>query len=530
MKCAVIGTSNSIMKGNYLSFFRKISDFAEIRNFSVGGTPSTILPYTLVREDLSDCDVAILETSVNDLWLIRMAAISPERVARYMSDTLAHLNRCGILPVILVLPVNSDVPEIAALRRMAYQVAAAHNAVLLDGYSVMEAVQSIAPGPRDDLFEDASHIGSGLAEIMACELQKALETALTDRALPAARSLPDTGRPSTGRPGTGRPDTRRPDYPYAFASALPNAPMIVEKKSSLFAKSYARLTAGQSLDFVIEAGHEVIGFAMNVTACSAIVEATIDGVGASVGDSVENGGAENGGAEKRYYDFRFSGVAENQTLTFYHSLSPNPQPFTARHLRLRVCHPDEGRPDEWRPDEGRPDEGRADDRQARLIALPHARNSTLNVGTLELEGLILRKGHDLDLAAPDRETSDPEPSEISFDRIRLSVEERLMALEINAAVPDKRAANAVRLLREMFHAGRDYGKDQRPDLLRDIGRLLLEAGDRAEAIRVLAAAHKERPGGAAIKQLLDQASNPVSASPDSASPGPASDVPARQGV
>lgn len=79
-----------------------------------------------------------------------------------------------------------------------------------------------------------------------------------------------------------------------------------------------------------------------------------------------------------------------------------------------------------------------------------------------------------------------------------------MALKI-AAVADKTAIHTLQLLQQMFPAGRDYANDRRPDLLRDLGSLLLTAGARSAAIQALSAAHKERPGGLLIKRILDQA-------------------------
>lgn len=452
MKCAVIGTSNTIMKGNYLSFFRQISDFDVIKSFAVGGTPSILLPYTLLQQDIASYDTVILETSVNDLWLIGKGAISQKRVAGYYSDTLRFLNQRGILPVILILPVDADLPGITVLRQTLSRIAAAQNAVLVDGYSVMEAVTTIAPCPRDELFVDASHIGSSLAEIIACTLQQALQTGMTGR---KTRADPE------------RRSDRLPDYPYGFASDFGHYSQRIEKKSSMLQKTYTRLTQDQSATFAFDSRSEVIGFAVNVTGCSAIVEATIDGV------------------EKRYFDFRFSGVAENQALAFYHSLSPNSQPFTARHLSLRICRPDEVPSD--------------------LIVLSHAKNSRLNTAVLELEGVLLHKGTESDLIA--RTGIVAGALDVALQSVTLSAPERLMALKIAASSPDKATQHAMKLLRQMFPAGRDYAADRRPDLLRDIGSLLLAAGERAAAIQALTVAHKERPDGVVIKRLLDQAQN-----------------------
>ena len=63
--------------------------------------------------------------------------------------------------------------------------------------------------------------------------------------------------------------------------------------------------------------------------------------------------------------------------------------------------------------------------------------------------------------------------------------------------------------RRIFRTGRNYKGDQRPDFLRDIGRVHGENGHREEAVRLLRTAFEERPGGTYIKRLIDDYARPT---------------------
>lgn len=434
MKCAVIGTSNSLMKQNYLQTLRKISHLDGFDNYSVGGSPNILLPYVLSQHDLSAYGVALLETSVNDVWLIRSGAISQDRVARHLIDAAAYLKERGIQPVILILPVNSEVPEIGLLRRMLRKIAADQKLPLLDGYSVLEALRPLTRCPPEALFSDASHIAADLAEIIACQLQSLLET-LT----------PETRSPKRVR-----------KYPYSFLAAEGGQP--VARQNSLFSKRYVRLTADQAISFDFKTPQELIGFAVNVTACSALVEVTIDG------------------GETRHFDFRFAGIPENQILSFFHSLAPNPQPFTARRITLRVCRKDEA--------------------PTAPILLAHAKNSTLNAAEIEIEGLILR-----DCLAVSAITIPP--SLQPMPPVRLSSAEKLLAERLGKT--QGAPPRAKPLVAQLFPPDRDYAADRRADLLRDIGQMLLVAGEPSAALRILTEAQTDRPSGEHIQRLLREA-------------------------
>jgi hypothetical protein len=63
-------------------------------------------------------------------------------------------------------------------------------------------------------------------------------------------------------------------------------------------------------------------------------------------------------------------------------------------------------------------------------------------------------------------------------------------------------------IEEVFPQGRDYAKDCMPDFLRDLARMHLALGNRAEGRRLLEAAAAERPDGPYIRRLLEELGPP----------------------
>jgi hypothetical protein len=256
-----------------------------------------------------------------------------------------------------------------------------------------------------------------------------------------------------------QPSGRLGKYPYSFVPAPSDDPIV--RKNSIFHKTYARLTADQTLDFDFKSRKELIGFAVNVSGCSALVEITIDG------------------GEKRTLDFGLASDPENGGLAFFHSLKPNPQPFTARRISLRVCREDEEPPD--------------------ILAVPWSGHSTQNFGAVEIEGLILRDGAAIGAMSPDTDDT-------AFPPEVLTGAERLLAEKLAKPQPNPRAADKP-LVAQLFPPHRDFAADRRADLLRDIGRMLIAAGEPTAATKALSEAAAERPAGSHIKTLLQEAAS-----------------------
>jgi hypothetical protein len=78
----------------------------------------------------------------------------------------------------------------------------------------------------------------------------------------------------------------------------------------------------------------------------------------------------------------------------------------------------------------------------------------------------------------------------------------LLDLEPRFGPQLEREARIGRSFRHIFARNRDYKNNQRPDFLRDVGRVYLGTDDNYEAGRLLRMAQEERPDGPYIRQLL----------------------------
>lgn len=441
MHCTIVGTSNSLMKVGYVPFLSRIAKFDSIKNLSIGGTPNILLPYMLCQNDFTGCDIVIIDTSVNDTWAIRSGKISRSQVSRYLEDAIKYLLDLGVVPVLLVMPTDVDPEDFEPVRAIVYSLAEKHDAILVDGYPILNAVRNALGCETKGLFLDEGHVVPAVSGMIAGRLNSAIRKRLSEPQVPKARAAAR-------------------DFGYEYFSAASTSPQPVHRRSSLFERCYARIDEDHGFSVVFPAPREVIGFAMNIPACSAIVEILIDRT------------------ERKYFDFRFSGVAENQKLPFQHGLATNPIPFTATSLDIRVCSPSET------PDQ--------------VIPLSHANNSRDNMGVAEIEGLIL--------GTTGTATAEPQHSNDFDPQVCTLTDEELIIVQLISVQRDvQKLTNTGRNFLQVFNRQRNFGTDQKADLLRDIGRLLLDAGDPAEARRALTLALADRPNGAYIAGLLEQA-------------------------
>lgn len=66
MKVCLIGTSNSIFKDGYASAFRDDPRVTNFEKYSIGASPSIIIPYFIESIDFSKFDYVVFDTAIND--------------------------------------------------------------------------------------------------------------------------------------------------------------------------------------------------------------------------------------------------------------------------------------------------------------------------------------------------------------------------------------------------------------------------------------------------------------------------------
>jgi hypothetical protein len=111
LNVAVFGNSNSILRDGWVKNLANKSG-VKIKNFALGGSPSPSHLYQLLHnmEDISDCDLFIIEPSIID-WRFGETEESAQKLYRYANSFVSIANKLGKEVVMLDLPwpENMDV-------------------------------------------------------------------------------------------------------------------------------------------------------------------------------------------------------------------------------------------------------------------------------------------------------------------------------------------------------------------------------------------------------------------------------------
>lgn len=100
-KVAIIGTSNSILKGGWVEGLSEF--YPVISNFSLGASPSLYAHYVLEKYNiLQKYDILIIDFSLNDTFFIQYDTISPNFLLKSFESLLLVLSRQNkCMPVLL---------------------------------------------------------------------------------------------------------------------------------------------------------------------------------------------------------------------------------------------------------------------------------------------------------------------------------------------------------------------------------------------------------------------------------------------
>lgn len=430
------------MRDSYRPFLERSGLFDSVRNLSIGGTPNVIIPYILAQHKVRSDEIVILETAVNDAWCIQAERLSLERIASIENEAVEYLNSLGVTPILLIMPAMIDATYIDQVRDIYYNIESKGKAQVLDGYPVLWALQKETGHPIRELFLDEGHVITHVAGAIAIRLLNLIRGQASFRERQSKGSINEN------------------TLPYIARNLHDSASASIFRNNSQYEHRYGILEPEDVVDVDFDEEVQLLGISFNLSGSSAIVEIATDS-----GDKVA-------------YDFRCVQERSSYYRAFTHALAPIPNDVIGRKITIRVLK-------------------ESDVRKQSIVPLGHAKFGSVNLERLEVEALILRRGRGPVTTVIHNDTL-PGPAD-------LTQEERMIAQFIDVGRSASSLLATGRLFNNAFHSKRDYSRDEKADLLRDIGRLALQSGNNQIAKRCLSLALQERPSGAYIRRLLHQA-------------------------
>ncbi len=255
MRIAVVGTSNSIGTGGYVSGMQESGKVHSIENFSLGHSTSVVLPMIKKKIDFSSFDFCIFDFVVNEeVQLKNILEIS--LINDLLVDFISGMENTRCIPVILIMPSHLGLGEMKPARAFYTDFARRHGVPFFDFYIHLENLAHYSKLSVKSLFRDPDHLdrwaasafGFKLAEILASRLSKHVEKIFSEK------------------------DGMLFDY-MDFSSLQLGTPTIT-RESSVLKVELQILRGKQTIQVPIQKGSQIIGIALNLGNTNALITLT----------------------------------------------------------------------------------------------------------------------------------------------------------------------------------------------------------------------------------------------------------------
>lgn len=246
LRVCLIGTSNSIYKDGYAGALQHDARVATFVKYSMGASPSVIIPYFGSVIDFSQFDCVIFETAINDRNYQKYGSIRKEQIRRFLEWGIRAATDAGCHAALLVMPGRKDMNRQTVPGIIYQRIAARTGATFLNGFDFIRTFAAATDRPLNGLFIDDFHILKPIAHKLGTVL---LDKILADRS--RAISPPDN----------------RDAYRRVEAVDLTPAPLL--RQNSLLSARFVVLERGTGpVQIRLAPGEEIIGLAYNAARTS----------------------------------------------------------------------------------------------------------------------------------------------------------------------------------------------------------------------------------------------------------------------
>lgn len=246
LRVCLIGTSNSIYKDGYAGALQDDARVSTFVKYSMGASPSVIIPYFGSTIDFSQFDCVIFETAINDRNYHKYGSIGKDQIRRFLEWGIRAATEAGCHVALLVMPARKDMDRQTIPGIIYQRIAVRTGATFLNGFDFIRTFASATERPLDSLFIDNFHIRKPIAY--------KLGTILLDKIV-------------ADRSRTISPSDNRDTYRRIEAAALsPDA--LLRQNSLLSARFVALDRSSGPVQIKLLPGEAIIGLAYNAARSS----------------------------------------------------------------------------------------------------------------------------------------------------------------------------------------------------------------------------------------------------------------------
>lgn len=247
-----LGTSNFIISTSCLRDFKDLVD-EEVRNLSVGASPSAAAMYFLDGEEIKAGDVFLIDYAINDNAYVLSGVSSAERLRSNLASCVGYLLERGGVPIVIINPEAHSMKAATVSGQVHIDFCKDAGIPFVDLSDAFR--QAVARGADQSLLMvDPAHQSPRVAPLIAHTLAVAIRTA---RACHLDFRISEVPTFSFRRLDIGRMviNERR-----------------VSRSSSLRSSIMASLSQGDSLHLPIGLGEQLQGLMINSGAPGGVIE------------------------------------------------------------------------------------------------------------------------------------------------------------------------------------------------------------------------------------------------------------------
>jgi len=244
MRIAIIGTSNSILRGGYVAGIEKFPGVF-VKNMSRGASTTVLLPALVKKHDYGQYDYIVFDFGVNEEAWVRAGTTTLAQIQDNIETFLSCIHASNAVPVFCILARRDGISAELPVRRFYREFARTRGFPCFDSYEFLaERFPSSSSSPpvflddehlsREIAYQFGAHVAASLSSRQGCSSTRELKIVRCRR-------------------------TEFVNYSQMETDSL----HIVTRTSSLVDESFVQLSGTQAVRVNFPSASEIVGIAIN---------------------------------------------------------------------------------------------------------------------------------------------------------------------------------------------------------------------------------------------------------------------------
>ena len=254
LNIAVIGTSNSILRGGWSYGLRENPHVETFNIYSLGFSTSVLLPKVMVEPGLAECDFVVFDFEVNEEDAIWMKQVTLEEIRARVLDFIVRALPAKAIPVFVSMPCSHRIGKHKPVHQLYSAIAGELGVPYFDGYEFLDKVLGPHADGWETYFRDQGHMKPHYAFEFGKRIMESL--ARIDR---------------TAIRREERSEMLKAHSYHRIVNSAPAACERVVRKTSLVEEYFVRMRAGSQVTFGFNTDVSLVAIGVNIAQSDAAI-------------------------------------------------------------------------------------------------------------------------------------------------------------------------------------------------------------------------------------------------------------------